>query len=263
MRLFYHKNDIYQLNIPEYEVPVFGYKIGELKLKEGDGNHSGGSQEVLSLLGIKDYLKKNGVLACTYRGKENIDTVRFLNDLGFKFVGTYNDCCCHRNEFKEINIRSTLEVRVASINELEEILLLEDKIFDFSSFRIDPLFNSIVTAQRNVVRVKSYFANPLHRIYILKVKGKIAGFLQFIVESETGTANCVNGAIATEFQGLFIGPKLYSDAFKSVFELGISKIYGGYSNQNIAVAKLFSACNFRNIEQTILIRDYLKKEYSA
>ena len=149
-----------------------------------------------------------------------------------------------------------MEIYLAKDNDFEEVLNLEKEVMDFSTFQIDPLIDSEVASQRNVIRVKSYFNNPNHRLYVVRKGEDIIGFLQFVVDFEKGEANCVNGAIAKEYQGLFVGPKLYSYAFKSVFDLGIYKIFGGYSAQNKPVVKLFSACNFRIIGEEIHLRLY-------
>lgn len=258
MNYFSHKEIIFSLSIPAYEIPVFGYKLGELRLEYNNIVETE-IEKIIPLIDIKEFLVKNNIYTCTFRGKEDIKIVRILNELGFKFVGTYMTFCGLRQEFKEIKMKTDMEVGIASENDFEEILGLEENVFDYSTFQIDPLFNPKKTAHRNCVRIKSYFNNPLHKTFIIRIKGKLAGFIQFLVDNEHGVADCVNGAVASGFQGLFIGPKLYSDAFKLVYSFGINKIIGGYSNQNIAVAKLFTACNFKKIDHEIHLRLHIKE----
>ena len=257
MKYFHHEKDIFQLTTPEYEVPVFGDQIGELELISTELSEID-IMKTVPLSGLEDYMEQNKILACTFRGKEDINIVRLLCETGFKFVGTYNKFRGSFDEFKEIVSNSNIEVNRASEEEYEEILTLEERVFDYSTFQIDPLLDPQITAYRNAVRVKSYFNNSLHRAFNIRVNKQLAGFIQFLVDDKRNVAACVNAAVDPGFQGLFIGPKLYSDAFKMIFNSGVKKINGGYSNQNPAVAKIISACHFKIVDQEIHLRIHRK-----
>uniref|UniRef100_UPI00404831AF hypothetical protein n=1 Tax=Algoriphagus sp. TaxID=1872435 RepID=UPI00404831AF len=245
-------NQIFKFHVPDYETIVFGGKIGELRLvkKEIDFNKT----EIFPLNNLRDYLISNKIIACTFRGKEDIHIVQTLIKFGFDFIATYNSIEVDEKSYKRIKISTKLEVCKAEENEFDEILTLESNVFDFSTFQIDNRFENSITSYRNALRVKSYFDKPGHYASIIKYLGKIVGFLQFKVDFENKVADCVNGAIHQDFQGLFIGPKLYSESFSSIFKLGVDKITGGYCTQNYPVAKIFKACNFRITDQEIHLR---------
>ena len=254
MEEYYFNDKRFVLSWPEYEIPVFGAKIGELRLIQNLDSENESTAPKVKLCDIQEHLERQKYLACTYRGKEDISIVRYLTELGFKFVGTYIDSRCEADNFREIKINSPYTIELARDDDYPDILAIEEKIFDYSTFQIDPLFDKKVVARRNVLRVKSYFNHNSHKSFVLRVKGKVAGFLQFIIENENFRAECVNGAIHPAYQGLFIGAKLYSDAFKSIFDMGIKNILGGYCNQNMAVSKLFYTCGFRDVSRNIHLR---------
>jgi len=245
-------NQIFKFYVPEYETIVFGGKIGELRLVKEDMSID--KSEILPLSSLKNYLICNQILACTFRGKEDIHIVQTLIKFGFDFIATYNSIEVDSKSFKKIKISVNLEVCKAELNEFDEILKLESDVFDYSTFQIDKRFENSITSYRNTLRVKSYFDKPGHYALIIKYLEKVVGFLQFNIDFENKIADCVNGAVHQEFQGLFIGPKLYSDSFDFIFSLGINKITGGYCTQNYAVAKIFRACNFRITNQEIHLR---------
>lgn len=253
MTTFYNENWFFELKTPDYEIPVFGGKIAELRLVSHNPNEYT-NVEKFPLNNIEDYLIRNKILACTFRGKEDIILIQHLNDLGFKFIATYNAFMGDCNEFNEIKLRTNLKIIKATENDFEGILAVELKVFDYSTFQIDPLFNNQITSLRNILRVKSYFKNPNHITYIAKSDDKVIGFIQFVTNIEKKAAECVNGAIDPEFQGFFVGPKLYSDAFKNIFDSGISRITGGFCTQNIPVSKIFKAFNFKIVDQEIHLR---------
>lgn len=245
-------NQTFKFHIPDYETKVFGGKIGELRLVKPEISID--KSEIFPLNTLKHYLISNDIIACTFRGKEDIHIVQALIKLGFDFIATYNSIEVEEKSFKKIKISTNLEVSKAEPNEFEEIIKLESDVFDYSTFQIDKRFDNSVTSYRNALRVKSYFDKPGHYASIIKYLGKVVGFLQFKIDFENKIADCVNGAIHQEFQGLFIGPKLYSDSFAAIFNLGVDKITGGYCTQNYPVAKIFKACNFRITNQELHLR---------
>lgn len=254
--IYFHRDQwFFKISEPKYEIDNFGYKVAELrlintpeKLKYGDIS--------FSMNFLRDYLKQRIVIACTFRGEEDIKLVRYLDSLGFKFVGTFNTMKCIKSEFKEITIKSNLKTKMTTglVDEAKQILNIEKKVFDYSSYQLDPDFPNEITAKRNVMRVKSYFGDKNHVIFTIKQKNKVLGFLQFIINKEKHTANCVNGAVDPEFQGMFVGPVLYSEAFNSIFNFGVNEITSGCSNQNIGALKIHTNCGFRIINNEIHLR---------
>ena len=243
---------IFKFYVPEYETIVFGGKMGELRLVKQEMSID--KSEILPLNMLRDYLSSNEIIACTFRGKEDIHIIQNLIKSGFNFIATYNSIEVDEKSFKKIKISANLEVCKAEVDSFNDILKLESDVFDYSTFQIDNRFENSVTAYRNALRVKSYFDKPGHYASIIKSSGKVAGFLQFKIDFENKIADCVNGAIHEKFQGLFVGPKLYSDSFVSIFNLGIDRITGGYCTQNYPVAKIFKTCNFRITNQEIHLR---------
>lgn len=242
----------FSLTIPDYETGVFGGKVSELRLVKNDEIVT--SKNNLNLTQINKYLKDNNIISCTFRGKENIEIIQFLNNLDFKFIATYNTISLSKKEFKEINLNSNLIIKKLNKDQFEEILELESKVFDFSTYQIDNRFNSEITSKRNALRVKSYFNKKGNYIFAAEHLNVIIGFLQFNIDYKNGIADCVNGAIHIDYQGHFVGPKLYSDSFKKIFKMKINTILGGYCTQNFSVSKIFKACNFRIINQEIHLR---------
>lgn len=237
---------LFELTMPEYETTTFGGRMSELRLtKKGIVS--------FSLDNIRDYLFANNILACTFRGREDTLLVQYLNDLGFKFIGTFNTMTCECGEFKFIIGPRDLKVSEAQKKDYEAILNIEDRVFDYSTYQLDPLFQRSVTAYRNVLRVKSYFGKPNHCIYVIKHDKKVIGFLQFILDWEKKIANCVNGAVDPDYHNLFVGPKLYNYSFGDIL-LSMRKIISGCSNQNIPVLKIHRACGFRITDQEIHLR---------
>jgi ribosomal protein S18 acetylase RimI-like enzyme len=251
LKVFQSSSGYFRLFFPEYETPVFGQKVCELR---SASIHPNEVQECEHLSDLYEYLSANKYLFCTYRGVEDIHIVRILNSLGFEFVSTYKNVQCNAHDFREIPLNSDLDISVGDHYDHDKALMLEKGVMDYSTFQIDPLVDANLSSNRNVVRVKSYFSHPQHKMYVLRKGTELIGFLQFLVDGEARVADCVNGAIAREYQRLFIGPRLYSEAFKSLFKMGIKTIRGGFSSQNKPVVKLFAACNFRVVSEEIHLR---------
>jgi ribosomal protein S18 acetylase RimI-like enzyme len=241
----------FRLSVPEYEIPVFGYKIGELRRVFLRGDES---FNVVDLSELRTFLNEIEIRICTFRGEEDITVTRLLQDLGFLFVGTYKTVECEKKSFKKFKINSDLQVTGLDVHEFDQVIELENDVMDFSTFQLDLLVDASISALRNVERVKSYFNRSNHKIFVMRNGETVIGFLQFLVDTDSKIAECVNGAIHKNFQNLFFGPILYSESFNNVFKLGIEKIIGGFSTQNTRVNKLFSQFNFRITDEEIHLR---------
>jgi ribosomal protein S18 acetylase RimI-like enzyme len=252
--LFSKDKWLFELTIPEYETAIFGGKMGELrlttKLPEEFKQYN---IDPFDLDGIYAFLLHDKILACTFRGKEEINLVRTLNELGFMFVGTYSNVSCKVDEFTEILLDSDLEIRTAQLDEdFVQMKYIKSRVFDYSTHQLDPKFTNNVTSHRNVLRLSSYFNNPKHLAYVAKSGDRVVGYLQFIIDGKK--AYTVNGAIDPDYQGMFIGGKLYSMAFKKVFYAGVDVITSGYCNQNTPVVKIHQALNFKVTSHEIHLR---------
>ena len=111
---------LFKFHVPEYETIVFGGKIGELRLVKQEISID--KSEIFPLNTLKHYLISNDIIACTFRGKEDIHIIQALIKLGFDFIATYNSIEVDEKSFKKINISTNLEVSKAELNEFEEIL---------------------------------------------------------------------------------------------------------------------------------------------
>lgn len=246
----YFKEDklIFHVTTPLYEVPIFGDYMGEMRLIQDipDGFMP------IPLHEISKFFLDEEILACTFRGTENTEVVRRLNGLGFFFVGTYSVVTCVDKEFKPIPNNSDLQVIKAIEADYEAMINIKSKVYDYSTHQLDPLLDPATTSYRNVMRLKSYFTNPNHCAYVGKQDDVVVGYLQFVVNGDT--AFCANGAIHPDYQGLFIGAKVYSDAFSNVFKQGVKIITSGYCNQNIPARKLHQACGFKVKDHEIHLR---------
>jgi len=241
------KGDIGTLSLtsPEYETNIFGGLMGELRQSnDTDSSH-------LPIDDIYSFLKKEGFLACTFRGNEDVGVVRRLNELGFKFVGTFSEMSCCAEDFRGIKICNN-SVSIALESDYEDMANICHKVFDYSTYQIDNRFPNRVTSYRNVLRLKSYFGNPDHRSYVIKHFGEIAGYIQFVIDGQT--AHTVNAAIDPSCQGMFFGVKLFTDAFKHLFSSGIKRATTGYCNQNRAIVKIYNAFNFKLDKHEIHLR---------
>jgi ribosomal protein S18 acetylase RimI-like enzyme len=251
MNTYFCKNDwIFELTTPEYEISTFGDKIGELRkvdIKIPNKN-------VFELDEIDLYCKTNNILSCTFRGKEDINIVRYLNSIGFQFVSTFYTLSCDRSDFKRIDIENDLNVIEATEKDFDRILEIESKVFDYSTYQIDPLFSNDITSKRNVKRVKFYFSNPNHHTFIIMKGTLVIGFIQFLYDNILGIAYAENGAVDPDFHERFVGTKLYSEAFVSIFNSGINKIMSAVSAQNVRALKIHLSTNFKIINQEIHLR---------
>jgi ribosomal protein S18 acetylase RimI-like enzyme len=248
--MVFYKNLLnFRLSTPEYELPVFGYRVGELRLIEEAIN-----EEAKPISELINYLKSNEIKTCTFRGPEEINAIRLIENIGFRFVSTYNQVECKIEEFKEIKTQTNYETNIADSQEFEEILQIEKLVNDFSTFSIDPLIDSCIASQRNMIRVKSHFKKENHRIYIVKINGKIAGFIQFVLDVSNKIAHTLNAAIHPDYQKANIGKTLFSNSFKAIFNEGCNIITSDYSIQNIGSAKLHTMCNFRIVKQELHFR---------
>jgi ribosomal protein S18 acetylase RimI-like enzyme len=239
---FKKDNMYFGLTVPDYEIGNFGYKVGELRKIDSVGTFDD----------IIAYCISNDILSCTFRGKEDINIVRYLNSIGFQFVSTFYTLSCDRDEFKRIDIDNDLNVIEATKNDFDRILEIESKVFDYSTYQIDPLFPNDITSKRNVKRVSFYFPNPDHHTFIIMKDNLILGFIQCVYDK--GIVHYVNGAVDPDFHERFVGTKMYSESFLSVFNSGIDKILSGVSAQNTRALKIHMATGFRIIDQEIHLR---------
>jgi ribosomal protein S18 acetylase RimI-like enzyme len=238
------------MTIPDYELPVFGFKVGELRFSENIEDNV----ELLPFSGIKDYLKEKEIKICTFRGKENIHIIRLLENIGFKFVSTYNKGSWYKEDFPEIKMNESVEICLATTNDYDKVLDIERTVLDFSTFSVDPLIDEKITSKRNSIRVKSHFSKPNHRIYISKINNNIVGYFQFDVNVKNKKADALNAGIHTDYQKMKIGRALFSGALKILFKEGCEVITSDYSTQNIGSGKLHLLCNFRITDQEIHLR---------
>lgn len=254
MKILFGKDKwLFELTVPEYETANFGGKMGELRLV------SKLPEEFIqyNIDPIDDIyftLLHDEILACTFRGKEEINIIRCLNELGFMFVATYNTVSCVVSEFKEIETGHQWDLSIAKESEFDDLLKIELSVFDYSTFQIDPVFPNEITSKRNVMRVKHHFDNPKHCAYIIKVKEKIIGFLQFLIDEEQRSADLVNVAIVPSMQGVGIGKILFSNTFRDIFSSGINQITAGYCVQNIVMGVMLKVFNFKIIDHEIHLR---------
>lgn len=247
--IFVYKDWAFELSIPEYDTATFGHQVGELRLlplpKQTDN---------MGMDCLIAYLKKNNIRICTFRGEEDTVLVRYLASLGFNFVGTYSDVICKRKDFSDIPIKSDVSIEKADAKDFGEMMDIKARVFDYSTYQLDPALVLGITTRRNVLRLKSYFSNPLHCSYVCKVSGRVVGYIQFLIDLDNRIAYTENGAIDPDYQNMFIGAKLYSDAFKRVFDMGVRSITSGYCNQNTPVVKIHQAIGFKVRKHEIHLR---------
>lgn len=253
--IFVENNLKFQLSTPQYELPVFGFPVGELRLLQ----NSNINEQILPISEFTNYLKSEKIKLCTFRGREDIKVCRILESIGFIFISTYNVVECYKEEFKEIKNESNYCISLASKEEFDRIIEIEGTVKDYSTFSIDPLISDDKSSKRNILRVKSHFKKDNHRIYVVRIKDTIAGFIQFKVDFVNKRAYTLNAAIHPDFQRMRIGKTLFSDSFKTMFDEGCEVIASDYSTQNIGSAKLHQLCNFKIIDQEIHFRYFLNK----
>ncbi|MBT7790862.1 MAG: hypothetical protein HN757_18545, partial [Calditrichaeota bacterium] len=255
MSYFQDNLQIYKLKIPEYETPVFGHKVGELRIVDKDDRVIPAG-DIRALKHLESLMFKEDMKFCTFRGDEELNVVRSLQDAGFVFVSSYADVMCNRADFRGLEVVREFGFSQAAREDFTEILDVEYKVFDYSSFQVDPNIDPEKAKQRNCKRVESSFNKSGHVIYCLRVKQKIVGFLQFVLDEKRKEAVCANGAIHPDYQGYSLGAILYSKSFSEVFSLGYEVIKSGYSFQNKAMANIFSSMNFVLSRSEIHLRKY-------
>lgn len=250
--MIYHKLPwFFKLTIPEYETSTFGGKMGELRLV----NESDIDTPITSFGKIEEDLISQGVLACTFRGKEDTQLVRYLNGLGFEFVATYRFFDCASYNFMELNTENeAAEVLLATPEDYDRILEIEKDVFDYSTYQIDPSFPNEITSYRNTLRVKYYFNNPDHVCYVIKYLHNVVGFMQFLIDEDSETAENVNSGIISDVQSRGLGTKLYSESLRTLFSTGVTMITGGVCTQNVRPIKILNAMGVKFIDHEIHLR---------
>ena len=137
------------------------------------------------------------------------------------------------------------------------ILEVQKNVYDYSTFQTDFRINPEVSSERSCLRVKSYFKDKNHIIFLAKDTkndNKIVGFLQFILSE--GDLECENGAVISDSQGFLYGPVLYSYACDYIFKnfSGVNTIYGGCGLTNTRVLRLFQKLNFKIVHKEVHFR---------
>jgi ribosomal protein S18 acetylase RimI-like enzyme len=249
--MIFNKEDwFFELTSPDYETPIFGGKLGELRSIGADKVYN---SDFLLTEDLCGYLWDNDYLACTFRGAEDIKLIRYLNDIGFLFVGTYGVIHCSSSDFTPLKVRDDLVMAKASEMDYDEMTGIQSRVFDYSTHQLDFLLDSTSTSNRNVLRLKSYFSNPNHIAYIIRNdEGVLLGYMQGVIDG--GTVHLTNAAINPDYHGQRVGSTLYSKSFDSLFKSGIDLLTSGYSNQNIPVFKIHRSCGFRVYSHEIHLR---------
>jgi hypothetical protein len=124
---------------------------------------------------------------------------------------------------------------------------IESSVNDFSTFPADTRIDANKSIQRNIQRVKSYFSNPGHIVFLINepINNECVGFFQFVVEGNKALG--VNAAVSSKTQNFFYGPWLYSNAISALFEKNenIKVVEGGFGLNNKRVLNIFQQLNFK------------------
>jgi len=235
-----------EVSIPNYEKVNFGCAVAELRLRpkaEVDDEW----MALSSILGDKD------IDVCTFKGREDTRLVQVLNDMGFKFISTFYTLSLDRTDFMETTHENiALRVEEATDADIERVYDIERGVFDYSTYQMDDRLSADKMSERNVRRVASYVGKPNNLIFLIKRDSAILGFIQFLYDDDI--AHAVNGAIVRSLQDQFVGSLMYSGAFKSIFNTGITTITSGVSAQNIRALRIHQACGFKIIDAEIHLR---------
>ena len=208
---------------------------------------------------LKQDLKK--INFCTFRGEHNSNMINLLEKNNFYYVDNFLIVQTSRLDFKYINNKISIKIELVrgepSEKQKDEILKIEKNVFDYSTFQNDFRINPEISSKRNCLRVKSYFKDKNHIIFLAKDpknEDKIIGFLQFILSDID--LECVNGAVISNSQGFLYGPVLYSYAFNFIFKNfpQVNTIFGGCSLTNTRVLRLFQKLNFKIIHKEVHFR---------
>jgi ribosomal protein S18 acetylase RimI-like enzyme len=254
MRKIFEKNGwLFELTVPEYETANFGCKMSELRLLGDIDKIVLDINIIFSIDSLAFYMKEKNIYSSTFKGKENINIIRLLNDIGFKFVGTFTSMYCTFDSLKKTNYNPDYDVVLATKEDYSGILELEAKVFDYSSYQLDDRFLNEITAKRNVKRVESYFNNPKHICYVIKDNDKVIGFIQAISDA-VGIIQLVNGALDPDYHGKRIGKTLYYLTFLNMFMRGGIRIDTNFCTQNIPVLKINQELGFQFSDQEIHLR---------
>jgi len=249
--MLFKENDWYfKLTVPEYETPIFGGLMGEIRVVSKEEFLD---QQYFKYIALKDYLSNSDLLACTFRGKEDTPLIMYLQSLGFMFVGTFSNVLCTKANFRILSMFDRSHISLATEDDYEHMSNIQARVFDYSTHQLDPRLNTDITSKRNVLRLQSYFNRSGHRVYVYKLRGAVLGYLQFIVGD--GTATCVNGAVDPDYHGMFVGAPLYSYAFNDLFiNEECNSITSAFCNQNKPVSKLHQALGFKIMSHEVHLR---------
>ena len=246
------KSDIYHfmLTTPEYELPVFGYRVGELRLVT---NALPG--EVALLKDLPDYLARNEIKICTFRGIEDIHVIRILEDIGFRFVSTYCIAVCPKRYYEHKVINSEIKIRLGTEADAEQILDIAGLVSDYSTFAVDPEIPFEVVGARNKARTKAIMKKENYCGYVSVVGNIITGFIQYVVDIPSSTAYTQSAAIHPDYHQSGIGETLFRESMRTLFDSGCEIVVNdSYSTQNIGSYKVHAKCNFFITDHEIHMR---------
>ena len=118
-------------------------------------------------------------------------------------------------------------------------------------------FELDVSDEIKVKQIFSFIRKEFGRLDVLINNAGIASMNHSVLTPTSTAKKILETNVIGKFLFLsesFVGPKLYSNSFATIFNLGVDKITGGYCTQNYLVAKIFKACNFRITNQEIHLR---------
>jgi len=244
----------YNLVHKEYDDPLF--KTNVYELLETDENNC---EKILSETELETKFKE--INFCTFRGEHNFSMIELLQKNNFQYVDNFFVVQTNKNEFKPIKNKISVKIEVIlgepSENQKKEILKIQKNVYDHSTFQTDLRINPDISSERSCLRVKSFFNNIDHLIFLArdtKNKEKIVGFLQFILSKPD--VECENGAVISDSQGFLYGPVLYSYAFNYIFEkyVDVDTIFAGCGLTNNKVLRLFQKLNFKIVHKEVHFR---------
>ncbi len=187
--------------------------------------------------------------------------INLLEQNNFRYVDNFLVVQTNRLDFKPIKNKISIKIEIlrGEPSDIQKKMILEvqKNVYDFSTFQTDFRINPEVSTERSCLRVKSYFKDENHIIFLAKDtknNDKIVGFLQFILSE--GDLECENGAVISGSQGFLYGPVLYSHACDYIFKnfSGVNTIYGGCGLTNTRVLRLFQKLNFKIVHKEVHFR---------
>mgnify|MGYP003986362909 CR=1 FL=1 len=254
MESIYRINDnLYKLVHKTYDDDLFGAKVYELLESKNELGLTINSAEDLS----KDL---NKLSFCTFRGAYNLKVIHFLEDNNFRFVDDFLHLRLKKKEYNPFKISSAKNVTKVlgrpSDNIIKDLVDLEKSVHDFSTFQADYRIENNISAERNALRVKSYFNNPNHLIYLhIDPKSKeINGFHQCV--KGVNHVLFTNTAVKKINQSFdLVGLKLFAAAHEDIFkDSDINFIDSGCGFNNKSSLRLHLGFNYSIYNREIHFR---------